>query len=158
MQVLQNDSMQTQCTIQRCSSKLIILFSANWVSLCLGKNLFYFNQITSQSSKARPVWNRAPKVAASRQSLHVCTFNNSTYFYFKSKASTHCSIHQPFLEVLLPRLWFLQVSSALCSYPVHQTLLQVRVVLLVDLLLHLSAQSITGPSVCHARPLSVISV
>lgn len=64
-------------------------------------------------------------------------------------AATHCSIHQPILEVLFARLWSLQVSSALCDYPVHQLLLQVWVVLLVDLLLHLPAQSVAGPSVCH---------
>lgn len=68
----------------------------------------------------------------------------------KTKAAkTHCSIHQPFLEVVLARLRFLQVPTTLCSYPIHQSLLQVWVILLLNFLLHLSAQSITGPSVCH---------
>lgn len=71
-------------------------------------------------------------------------------------AATHRPIHQPFLEVLSARLRLLQVSSTLCNYPVHQPLLQVWVVLLLDLLLHLSAQTVAGPSVRHGSSRSTL--
>lgn len=63
--------------------------------------------------------------------------------------STHGAVHQPLLEVLSAWRRLLQVAPALCRYPVHQPLLQVGVVLLLNLLLHLFAQPVAGTSVRH---------
>lgn len=63
--------------------------------------------------------------------------------------ATHSSVHQPLLEVLSAWLGLLQIAPTLRRYPVHQPLLQVGVVLLLDLLLHLLAETIAGTSVCH---------
>lgn len=67
---------------------------------------------------------------------------------------THCAILQPLLEAVPAgrRLCHrtAAVTAALCQDPAHQHLLQLRVVLPVDLLLHLPAQPVRRAPVCHA--------
>lgn len=66
---------------------------------------------------------------------------------------THCAILQPLLEAVPAghRLCHraAAVTAALCQDPAHQHLLQLRVILPVDLLLHLPAQPVRRAPVCH---------
>lgn len=62
---------------------------------------------------------------------------------------THCSIHQPCLEVLSAWLWSLQVPPTLSYDPVYQPGLQVQIIFQLYLLLHLLAQTVAGSPVSH---------
>lgn len=65
-------------------------------------------------------------------------------------ARSHRAILEPVLEVLTPRLGPAHILAALSGNPLDQDLLQVRIVLLLNLLLHLSAQAVGRSPVGHS--------
>lgn len=66
---------------------------------------------------------------------------------------THTSVFQPSLESLFPRLGLPNAGPTLTADPLHQDLLQVRVVLAVDLILNLPTQAVGWTFVSHADSL-----
>lgn len=68
---------------------------------------------------------------------------------------TYASIFQPSLESLFPSLRPPNARTTLTADPLHQDLLQVRVVLAVDLILNLSAQAVGRTFVSHASSLKM---
>ena len=65
------------------------------------------------------------------------------------EAGTHTSVLQPVLEASFAGLGWSHLGAALGHDPGHQPLLQLGVVLLVDLALHLAAQTVRRTFVCH---------
>lgn len=63
---------------------------------------------------------------------------------------THTSIFQPILEALLAFCRLPHSRTALGHNPLHQTLLKLGVILLIDLVLHLATQSVGWTFVGHA--------
>lgn len=107
---------------------------------------------------------RAPKEDAQAAKLgFACLFSfllyNSPWSPSISPArpalpsSSHRAVLEPVLEVLTPRLGLAHVLAALSGNPLDQDLLQIRVVLLLDLLLHLSAQAVGRSPVRHSEQL-----
>lgn len=64
-------------------------------------------------------------------------------------AKAHRAIFEPVLEILTARLRPTHIFAALARDPLDQDLFQVRVILLLDLLLHLTAQAIGRSPVGH---------
>lgn len=66
---------------------------------------------------------------------------------------TYASVFKPSLESLFPRLGLPDTGPTLTADPLHQDLLQVRVVLAVNLILNLPAQAVGWTFVSHADSL-----
>lgn len=66
---------------------------------------------------------------------------------------TYASVFKPSLESLFPRLGLPDTGPTLTADPLHQDLLQVRVVLAVNLILNLPAQAVGRTFVSHADSL-----
>lgn len=65
------------------------------------------------------------------------------------RANTHTSVLEPLLEANLVRLRLAHSWATLSYDPRHQSLLQLGVVLLIDLTLNLTAQTVGRTFVCH---------
>lgn len=63
---------------------------------------------------------------------------------------TYTSVFEPGLETQSSSLWSFNPRAALSHDPLHQTHLQLRVVLLLDFILHLAAHPVRWTLVCHA--------
>ncbi len=67
----------------------------------------------------------------------------------KMEVETYTSVLKPFLEALFSRLRFSCRIPTLSDDPLHQPILQLWIVLLVNLTLHLTTQTIGWTFICH---------
>lgn len=68
-------------------------------------------------------------------------------------SDTHATVFKPSLESLFARLGPPHAGATLTADPLHQDLLQIRIVLAVDLILNLPAQAVRRTFVRHADSL-----
>ena len=66
---------------------------------------------------------------------------------------THTAVFQPGLESQFARVWLPHARATLTVDPLHQDLLQLRIILAVDLILNLPAHAVGWTFVSHADSL-----
>ena len=74
-----------------------------------------------------------------------------SWHFWSGAPSSHRAILEPVLEVLAPRLGPAHILAALGGDPLDQDLLQVRIILFLNLLLHLPAQAVGRSPVGHSK-------